>query len=711
MYILILSASGPGTVMMIMNLFDIEGGKALRRLLVVHFCLYFVACSSTHSLRGSEPVHISVSGVGSSALTDEQTDGVNTNSARINEPFIPSWNKISEKWLAEAGTRFDKKIIGSSLSRRADEQQHILWQWEKHLVTAYMACRLLRSHLVETYSDKYISEDIDRILENVLQRNGILNRATSSAPESVRNATILIATGEIQYQSLELVTAWLIMVQQDVGISSEVTRTIVSRLAETSAQSRGKLSAARDTVYRSPMTHDAKALKLAEINQVNDKLKRIERYATLLTADDTCAVAYASQALLSRLAVAFFAVFPDKCKSNGAEIEEGRDAASCTVSRGGAFTVDVKALNLKNNPFSVQRLQRWGGNIVVHGNGTVYVVDVDREELISLQIEGCDVPLTVAEDGGSQYVLCRQTNELIILSKTATEKNWMSHSVGEAEKSPHNWLHCSKTKMTVVTGNAMFRSTDGGAPRRWEKISVSDQLNPPTDAPSDALLLDNEVWLGYDRGEWGGTLHKYMWANNSAVSSESGSDSIEDKLFLGVWNIVRLKSDDNSNVWALSQLEHMSLKRMALFKFGSSSIDALVNQWRVLNRQDNLPMYAYPHPRHCIPSEGVVTAFDVMAEDVYLFAGDVGVMKIHDNALSVIIDAEFSVLPSIESVMKKDEPNEIDYFVSTAFDEANDMLVLKNESILLATPRLGVLYFSRQSGKYKTRQLLAKHPF
>lgn len=191
-----------------------------------------------------------------------------------------------------------------------------------------------------------------------------------------------------------------------------------------------------------------------------------------------------------------------------------------------------------------------------------------------------------------------------------------------------------------------------------------------------AVYFNNkELYLGFNRGEWGGALYALNIKSNGRFSKN---------ISLLAANINGITADSKGKMWFSSGLAHMGLRRFGLYSYHFGKLETVLEGKGVVNKM-------LSESGIKLPKLTTIDALTITSEDeVLLIAAALGLITINDEKhISYLWKGE------LDRFYDNPEPN-----VSTSMSPSG--VIQTSSSIFLAMRRLGVIEFERQeSGHYE----------
>jgi hypothetical protein len=213
----------------------------------------------------------------------------------------------------------------------------------------------------------------------------------------------------------------------------------------------------------------------------------------------------------------------------------------------------------RNQP-PVRDLVRWNGTFVVEADQR-YTLDLAAGEAHPLALAGADEVLAIATQGPAAVALVRRGSERLLLA-TADDR-WIERALPEA-------LRASTAPLTLAAdpGSLVLLASDRLHRLRgttWTSVAVGAPPRELRGGPAHTLLAGDRLYLGWDSGEWGGTL--------LVLDASTGQWSVGPHAGTPVHDIVRAP---DGVVWVATGLAHLGGRRGALHRHDAASWTTVV---------------------------------------------------------------------------------------------------------------------------------------
>ena len=265
----------------------------------------------------------------------------------------------------------------------------------------------------------------------------------------------------------------------------------------------------------------------------------------------------------------------------------------------------------------IHRLFAWGDQLIVHADG-FYALDIARARLERVTLPGSVSILDLAAiDARRAAILSRDASGLYLLqgSLQSAARIEVSEALRHSQKVLR--VFASSATVGVWGGDTLFIERGGHNVFRALQLPVSPvsmgglplSMSEPL-ASDPVLVTDSTLFVGYDRGEWGGALFS---TNLSTGQVES----------LGIkFPVTDLKIDPAGRLWLTGGLAHGCRRSGYVWRRADrvwSTILATDNHCR-----ENVSEGLAPWPLPVDPIESI--AFD-RAGVPYVLSGRLGVVR------------------------------------------------------------------------------------
>jgi hypothetical protein len=259
---------------------------------------------------------------------------------------------------------------------------------------------------------------------------------------------------------------------------------------------------------------------------------------------------------------------------------------------------------------TLRRAFQWDGAIVVQGDESFYSIDLVKATAAPVRIPGTrqiQILLIASRGSGQAIALCRDRDGLCLLYHDRAE--WKRLQLPETIRSLTEppLLCADESSVVLLAKDRLFRFTDD----RW----ISSMLNPRPvtegirGGPRRVLLTGKTLYLGFDRGEWGGGLLSLDVNTGDWDAPSRGLSELP---------VRDLAVTPDGTVWVVEGLAHLGLRdgRLSCFEGGKWKVVCACSGRKKAKRVDwNLP-----------PCSFDAISFDRNGQ-LYLLSGELGLIR------------------------------------------------------------------------------------
>jgi hypothetical protein len=273
---------------------------------------------------------------------------------------------------------------------------------------------------------------------------------------------------------------------------------------------------------------------------------------------------YHGRAMRAAIAVSFAVLAATLCAACN---EEGRKAATTsataprppvTAKPSAAFPPVGRVDNatFQRGQLTNEGLTRWDGGIVVR-TAPLRRLDVAAGRTDVLTVPGAAEVIGVATWHGAAIALCRADGERYLAVKEGSGfarrelAPRLRREPPESDLPAPLYLAADDSSIVVLDGRVVHWLDENG---EWHEHEIVERNPRPhrMGIPSEALLVGRVLYLGYDRGEWGGAL--------MVVDVETGNSDVAPSGIHGHDLPLRdLARAPDGKVWIVRGLAHLGL--------------------------------------------------------------------------------------------------------------------------------------------------------
>jgi hypothetical protein len=292
-------------------------------------------------------------------------------------------------------------------------------------------------------------------------------------------------------------------------------------------------------------------------------------------------------------------------------------------------------------------LRAWGDGYAVvlteyerHGeswrvaSSRAVICEAPGEAFVALRLPGCAAVIDLAEAGDERLALCSEERALSVYRGSAGDPAWQREVVPlEATGTP--WrsaarLAAGRAGTAVVASTHLAWQAPGAT--SWQQLAFTESNELGTATPPAALAITSAgLWLGYNHGEWSGSLHHAAIREGGRLASP---EPVIERL-----NVLGIAPAKGGGVWVAGGLGHMSLNQAVLLHIEGSTLDSILAQDNV---DGSLLPAGLPPPRQRLPEESNVSAFATAEGRPLLLVPDRGIYELRDGSLRLWLRGTFT---------------------------------------------------------------------
>lgn len=339
------------------------------------------------------------------------------------------------------------------------------------------------------------------------------------------------------------------------------------------------------------------------------------------------------------------------------------------------FSAAQKFDNLKVEQPLISDLFLWGNHILaetVHDTANkYYYIDSLTNRLLKLEIEDNSKIIHVAQSNSFLFAITKKNGHLNLLSKEKRKTFWLKQELLIKSNAIDNAKFVATDNLLVLVTSEiihykLFNST-------WKSIEISKliKLHPESDRlPRHCLLKDDALYLGYDNGEWGGSLIEIPFSVGDDIVFKTGNLILNE-------NIVAINYSKDSILWIATGLSHLGLAKSGIYKY----------------QNDKLQKVLLENPKLSLKGESDLSAFCLNNNDEPFFiASEFGLFKIQGDCLRQLINEKLIIYYPIK-----------DYIVGSY---PVGMYIDREGNIFIASRSLGVLVYKKLGNQYTFSQMI-----
>lgn len=341
----------------------------------------------------------------------------------------------------------------------------------------------------------------------------------------------------------------------------------------------------------------------------------------------------------------------------------------------------LKSIRIWNNLVVVE--SEVYSEFIRHWESSYYETDLKTSALNRLVIPGCNMIRSLADTDKLAFVLCSNDRQLVLLSaKKGAMNRWNTEPLPVDKYANDDYLLvASENYLALVSSEDLYwRTADGD----WHKtISPSPSSMKGKDSPKHALFTNENLFLGYDRGEWGGGLL-------SMPIKALATNPLESPKELSSMNVRGIVGDGTGTIWVAGGLSHLIGRKADLVMIKDGTIKVILNEDNVLERKSSSSGSV------SLPGSSDISALCLdPAERPLILATHIGIFEVGESSLIHRIKANFHISYKMPRYSVGSSPV--------------GMTCTADGTILVVTRSTGVLAFVKTVSGYDFRQLKFPH--
>ena len=286
--------------------------------------------------------------------------------------------------------------------------------------------------------------------------------------------------------------------------------------------------------------------------------------------------------------------------------------------------------------------------------------------------DGYDIT-ALGENKQHAFALCSKNKDLFLFRKSRLVPNasWEMQKLDfKIDGTREIKLAANDIFLFILSANHIWASRDA---EPWRKIALNEIIGerkevepwPNWNSPHKVLATNNNLFLGYNGGEFGGAAYAIP-LNGEGISGAG--------LRIGSFNVCGLKEDRYGNDWIAGGLAHMGIRKAHLYQYNHGKIAVIIDQKGY--QENNLTKFFKKEEQAKL--EIPIT--------------DIKGLAINAEGNPVLVGSEIGVFEyatgKISPVIKADMHGPVG-------------IVIKNDDIYLASRSMGVYEFKKKNQRYE----------
>lgn len=304
-------------------------------------------------------------------------------------------------------------------------------------------------------------------------------------------------------------------------------------------------------------------------------------------------------------------------------------------------------------------------------NDKYYFCDTLKGRLTRLNIANDTDIVGLAETKYFLHAIVNRGSSYVLLTKNKQQDKWSSDTLfSEFQGLKEIELLAIDSLLVLITSEKIYTKILNS---EWQEILIDSLLDESNvlfnKMPEHCLLTKNSLFLGFDKGEWGGFLWEIPVSMGNERRLSKGKLILKD-------NIRALEYSSKGVLWVATGLAHLSLRKSGIYKYQNAKMHQLLWSQPSLSLKENSDLSTF-----CLKN----------AEEPFFVASEYGVFKISSGNLEEVLKSKLYLTYSIK-----------DYLVGSS---PVGMYVDKNNTMFIAQSTLGVFLYTKTKDTYTFRQI------
>ncbi len=301
-----------------------------------------------------------------------------------------------------------------------------------------------------------------------------------------------------------------------------------------------------------------------------------------------------------------------------------------------------------------------------------YICDTTKESLTRLSIASDTAILDLAETKSFLHAIIKKDNSYFLLTKNKYESKWNYESIfPEFPNLKKFKLVATDNLLVLVTAEKIYSKRPNSL---WHEGAVDSLLTPHwripfAYMPEHCILIENSLYLGFDNGEWGGSLWEIPISNEKETIFDRGKLVLQD-------NIVGLEYSSQGLLWVATGLAHLGLQESGIYTYDNSKLQNILWSQPSLSLKEKSDLSAF-----CLKNTA----------EPFFAASEFGVFKISNENLEEVLKAKLYLTYRMQHYSVGSRPV--------------GMYVDNNNNIYIAQRSLGVFVYTKTIDSYAFRQM------
>jgi len=338
----------------------------------------------------------------------------------------------------------------------------------------------------------------------------------------------------------------------------------------------------------------------------------------------------------------------------------------------------------------IDHISEWDGHITVMAEQYSSKSQISRKVFYYLDQKGKSIKPLIIKDGfeivslaentTQSLALCLRQGKLFLLEKSRSiSSQWAIHPLSiKADVGKDLKLAATDHIFFLVAPTHLWHSPDL---KKWKKLQYSDILKDGwgepwsefSRLPEVVLASEDAIFLGFDRGEWGGAAHQIPLGRKGPTGNGKKIAS---------FNVREIKQDPDGIVWIAGGLSHKASEAANLYRYTKGKITVVISQYGIGGA---LPKKSEETLAE-LPASTDITGLAISKDGKpVILASRIGILEYSGGKFSSLIPSDF-------------------YSRYRSFGSFPQGMLIRNDDIYVGSRSLGVFEFKKKDGGYNFYQ-------
>lgn len=272
-----------------------------------------------------------------------------------------------------------------------------------------------------------------------------------------------------------------------------------------------------------------------------------------------------------------------------------------------------KGINGLQKPFErnqpqIKQIFEWNKKVIVEAGGIFYKLDINTATAKPIFCPGDRQLVSLTSKGEQDLALCKDLRGYYLFSYSGKDWDILNTPKDLNLLTYSSIFIADKHSMVFLSEKFIFKKSDSD----WEKISISQAFKSFSNLLAERyLLFENNLYIGHDKGEWGGGLVCLdITTGKSKIISEQKEESLGTP-------IRDLKIDPSGKLWIVEGLAHLGISNGTISMYDGEKVEIFASN--TFHNKGNFVNWPFE-----------ATAFDCLSfsnQIPYLLTGSLGLLE------------------------------------------------------------------------------------